>query len=79
MKLQKSLHRNNPPEVAFVHNCIENIYNKRDDFDNAIYSYEKGLKIYISEYGKYHSSVASTLQNIGNLHCRLGKHDLAIQ
>jgi len=77
--LRKSVHGEDHPEVALVHNSIGNCYNKRQDFEKSMNSYREALRIYRSFYGDYHPSVASTLQNIGNVHCRLGKNDLAIK
>lgn len=79
MKLRQSLHGEDHPEVAFIHNSIGNVHSKKGENNQAMKSYVEALRIYRTEYGDYHPSVASTLQNIGNAHYRLGREDLAIQ
>jgi len=70
---RKLVYGEDHPEVALVHNIIGNCYNKQQEFEKLMNSYREALHIYRSIYGDYNPIIASTLQNIGNVHCCLGK------
>ena len=49
------------------------------DYENSITHLDKSLQLKEKLYDKYHSSIASTLGNIGTCYQHLGKYETAIK